>query len=325
MPRVGLVQGGLIVLSRALVSRRYVPVVGLLLCIALGGLMFSSAPALAVRVHIFSTSFGGEGTGNSKFKGPTGVAVNEATGDVYVVDSGNNRVEQFSSAGAYIGQFNGSAAPTGVLKEPTWIAVDNSGNPLDPSHGDVYVADGNPHVVYKFSESGVYEGEISEAEAGSPFSALEGVAVDPSGTLWVSQASVEIDSFSDALVNKFLSKRSSYGGAPGFAVDSEDNLYVDYGIRFLKLNSAGAFLSEMEAGESYQSTAAAVDSHNNVYIDNVTTVGLFSPSGSLIERFGSEHLTGGSGVAVNSAAGLVYIADSAADTDRKSTRLNSRH
>ena len=39
---------------------------------------------------------------------PGQVAVNEETGDVYVVDRGNGRVEIFSSSGAYVGQFNGT-------------------------------------------------------------------------------------------------------------------------------------------------------------------------------------------------------------------------
>ena len=35
-------------------------------------------------------------------QGTTGVAVNDETGDVYVADKGNNRIEQFSSSGAFI-------------------------------------------------------------------------------------------------------------------------------------------------------------------------------------------------------------------------------
>ena len=57
--------------------------------------------------------------------------MNDTTHDVYVVDGGDNRVEEFTSAGVYIGQFNGSAAPTGAFDEPTTIAVDNSGSLLD--------------------------------------------------------------------------------------------------------------------------------------------------------------------------------------------------
>ncbi len=57
-------------------------------------------------------------------------------------------------------------------------------------------------------------------------------------------------------------------------------------------------------------------STNDVYVDNVTSVAKFSTTGSedtLLERFGSGHLTSGTGVAVSSASGDVYVADAATD------------
>ena len=41
---------------------------------------------------------------------------------------------------------------------------------------------------------------------------------------------------------------------------------------------------------------------------------VFSAAGSPIERFGSGHLSGGGGVAVNASSGTVYVANSTADT-----------
>src|SRR3981081_1732098 len=73
------------------------------------------------------TLFGSEGSGNGQFIEPAGVAVNDTTKDVYVVAKGNSRVEYFSSAGVYAGQFDGSATPAASFSEPHDIAVDNSG------------------------------------------------------------------------------------------------------------------------------------------------------------------------------------------------------
>ena len=58
------------------------------------------------------------GSGNGELAGPSGVAVNEATGSVYVVDRGNNRVEKYDASGAYIEQFNGSATPSSPSRLP---------------------------------------------------------------------------------------------------------------------------------------------------------------------------------------------------------------
>src|ERR1700704_4939519 len=114
-----------------MLSRRLALLVGVLLCVAGGGLVLGGASALALTEHRFGGSFGGEGVGNGQFVEPSGVALNTASHDVYVVDRGNGRVERFSSAGTYISQFDGSAAPSGAFSSPSAIAVDNSGNPLD--------------------------------------------------------------------------------------------------------------------------------------------------------------------------------------------------
>lgn len=58
------------------------------------------ASALAARGHVFKGTFGTPGSGPGQLSEPSAVAVNEATGDVYVLDQGNARVVRFSSIGA---------------------------------------------------------------------------------------------------------------------------------------------------------------------------------------------------------------------------------
>ena len=84
-------------------SRRrsaHCPVRGLLtLLLGSAALLLSSAPASALlnQGHVFSGTF--EGSGAQSFEAPSGVAVNEASGDVYVADPAHERVERFKSAG----------------------------------------------------------------------------------------------------------------------------------------------------------------------------------------------------------------------------------
>jgi DNA-binding beta-propeller fold protein YncE len=53
------------------------------------------------RVEVFNSTgsylgqFGSAGTGNGQFEQPFGIAVSPTTGEVYVVDSDNERVERF--------------------------------------------------------------------------------------------------------------------------------------------------------------------------------------------------------------------------------------
>jgi hypothetical protein len=322
-----------------------------------GGLVFSSAPAPAATVHLFSGSFGSTTStppDPAPLSAPSGAAVSDSTGDVYVLDKGNNRVEQFSATGTFIagwgwGVSNGNAeyqictsgcqagiegSGAGQLDSPEAIAVDNSGKTVseDPSVGDVYVTNTADRVIDKFSASGAYLGQIATGEGGAAFSGLDGVAVGAEGKVWVYQESKEIDDYSDALVNIFLpptpSRASHAEGAvnPGFAVDSEDNLYVVHKVRRIvaKLNSAGEVLEGVEElGGEGPKTGIAIDlANNDVYLDMdqeeggpTKDVEQFAANGSLVETFGAEQLTdgGGSGLAVDSASGTVYVADSVAN------------
>ena len=88
----------------------------------------------------------------------------------------------------------------------------------------------------------------------TPFGALDGVAVDPKGVVWVENGGEgepgnyhhpSIDSFGDEEANVFLSSRvvkANLGAQQGLTVDSEDNLYVIGSGGVAKLSSTGANL-----------------------------------------------------------------------------------
>ena len=201
--------------SRSL-SRGLGATLPVLLVMLAGVLVFAAAPTFAARGHAFGSAFGEKGSGNGQFEEPSGVAVSEASGDVYVVDKGNNRVEYFSASGTYLGQFNGSGLllnegkaagsgglsteiPTGRFSSPEGIAVDNSCQlhkpvlteattptcaEFDPSNGDVHVADIKHKVVDKFSPTGEYVGQLTQTPSGV-FQELYGVALDARGQVFV--------------------------------------------------------------------------------------------------------------------------------------------
>ena len=66
------------------------------LVVALGGAQAQAAPKGVVDI------FGSAGTGAGQFNTPRGVAVNESTGHLYVVDSLNHRVQQFDLFGTFV-------------------------------------------------------------------------------------------------------------------------------------------------------------------------------------------------------------------------------
>ncbi len=125
---------------------------GILTLAALTGVLWLAAPSMAAEGYTLTSYIGSQGTGNGQFQGPTGIAVNETTGDIYIADSGNNRIQEFGPEGTYITQFNGG--PEHALAEPSEIAVDNS--PTSSAKGDVYVYDRGHQAIDVFDSEGRY-------------------------------------------------------------------------------------------------------------------------------------------------------------------------
>jgi secreted PhoX family phosphatase len=59
--------------------------------------------------------WGAEGTGNGQFKTPVGLAF-DSEGDLWVADSGNNRVQRFTSEGSYLSQVGTSGNENGQFQ-----------------------------------------------------------------------------------------------------------------------------------------------------------------------------------------------------------------
>jgi RHS repeat-associated protein len=92
-------------------------------------------------------SFGGVGTGNGKLKSPEGLLV-DAEGNVWIADTGNNRVQEFTATGSYMRQFGTLGNGNGQLSKPEGLSFDSEGN--------VLVADGGNNRVEIFSPRGNY-------------------------------------------------------------------------------------------------------------------------------------------------------------------------
>src|SRR4051794_11430242 len=58
-------------------------------------------------------TIGSPGSTAGKFNTPTGIAVNQTSGDIYVVDRGNQRVQQFTGEGAFIRAWGFDVVATG--------------------------------------------------------------------------------------------------------------------------------------------------------------------------------------------------------------------
>jgi hypothetical protein len=299
----------------------------------LGVSLCCGAPALAAEGWGVTGTLGGASSSPADpqpLSDPSDVAVNETSGDVYVTDKGNNRVEWFSSAGAYLGQFNGGgllsnekgkAAPE-ALSAPEGVAVDN--DPASPSYGDVYVVDNSQSVVDKFSGAGEFLYQLGTSATGFAFPVVA-VAVNSSGDVWASESEGLgrgfLWEFSDAVENALVSSvrpnraGEDVGLGPGFAVDSEGNLYIASPVGFLaKLNEEGDVLAE-ENNCACTTGLAIEPSSNDLFVDQGSSIAQFGPFGEPYGEpahvSGPHALAGATGIAVGSAGASVYVADPA--------------
>lgn len=83
------------------------------------------------------------------FSNPTDLAIDNRNGDIYVVDSGNNRVQRFDSEGNYLSEFGSFGTENGQFNAPWGVAVDKD--------GFVYVTDSKNARVQKFASGRVMQ------------------------------------------------------------------------------------------------------------------------------------------------------------------------
>jgi hypothetical protein len=194
----------------------------------------SSASGLA-----YTAEFGSEGSGDGQFEHLADVAV-DAKGDLWVLDQGNSRVEEFNQVGEYLRQFGSQGSGNGQLRSPDGLAVD--------SEGDVWVLDTGNERVEEFTENGEFVRTVGAGMIGS----AEGIAVDHHGDVWVSatyQGRLLVFNKNGEYLKAVGSHGSEAGqlGEPeGIAVDSNGDVWVtDWANnRVEELNEAGAYVRQ---------------------------------------------------------------------------------
>ena len=88
-----------------------------------------------------SLSFGSEGSNDGQLNKASNIAI-DSSGNLWVSDTKNDRIQKFDSSGTYQSQFGGKGDDEGQFKEPTGIAIDSSGN--------LWVSDSKNYRVQKF-------------------------------------------------------------------------------------------------------------------------------------------------------------------------------
>jgi len=170
-------------------------------------------------------SFAGE-IGKGILKRPTGVAVNEKTSELLVVDTLNACVFRFELAnGKLKGKFGGSGKAEGEFNFPTNICVN--------SDGIIFASDSLNFRIQEFMSDGNFLREFGSIGTGpGHFSRPKGVAVDSDGNIYVVDSlfdNVQIFDRQSRLLMAFGRPGNAYGEfwlPTGIFIDPNDRIYV---------------------------------------------------------------------------------------------------
>ncbi len=269
----------------------------------------------------FNNKWGSKGTGNGQFNNPYKLAL-DISGNVYVVDSNNNRIQKFSANGNFVTSWGLYGTGDGQFSYPYGIAVDASGN--------VYVADWGNNRVQKFSSLGDFITEWGSYGTGSgQFIYPQGITVDASGNVYVTDSGLHrVQKFNSNGV--FITAWGSNGTGDGqfsypygIAVeDASGNVYVaDTGNhRIQKFSANGDFVASWGSngagdGQFNYPYGISVGTSGDLYVadSNNNRVQRLKSDGSFVVKWGSYGTADGQlnyphGVVVDSS-GNVYIAD----------------
>src|SRR5574338_1147615 len=281
-------------------------------------LVFSQS-ALAASGYPYVGSFGGQGlVKTGAFSFPQYVAVDES-GNVYVTDLGNARVQKFDNDGQFLNSWGSKGTGTFEFHAPEGIAV---------GAGYVYVSDHELNFVKKFDTNGNFISSWggTGSEAGK-FKLPNGVAVSRDNYVYVvDTANARVQKFDSN--GKFVQVIGQSGTGNGqfltplgIAVDSDGNIFVaDTGNnRVQKFNSDGTFVKSFTAasgGLKISPDGVDVDPLGNIIIGDSgnNRIVVLDKDGNTVTSFGTTG-TGNAqfkmpkGVAVDSDGDL-FVVDS---------------
>jgi len=231
--------------------------------------MVLSQPALAAVNYPHVSSFGTQGlVKTGAFNYPQYAALDDS-GNIYVTDLGNARVQKFDNDGEFLHAWGSKGTGKSEFQEPAGIAVGG---------GHVYVVDHEQNVIKKFNTNGNFVSSWggTGTEPGK-LNLPNGIAVSKDNFVFVvDTGNSRVQKFDST--GKFMSiigfSGTSDGGflTPlGIALDSDGNVFVaDAGNKkILKFNSNGAFLTSYSSsvgGLAISPDGIDIDSGSNLIL-----------------------------------------------------------
>lgn len=271
-------------------------------CVAVGfsSATMSEAGVIETRENrvsaTYDASFASSGSGNGQLNYPSGVAV-DPSGNVWVADQLNNRIEEFNTKGEFVTKFGSLGAGNGQLREPKSIAF--------AANGNLWVTDAGNHRVEEFKPNGEYVAQFgSEGVEAGKFIEPYGIAIDAVGHIWVSDTRYgRVEEFtSSGGFMREVHGAGRYGAGngeflrpTGLTIDPYEDVWVaDSGNdRVQELSSSGEYLAKFGSagsgeGQFTEPKGIVMKPSGNLLISDTGDhrVEELTPTGEFLDQFG---------------------------------------
>ena len=258
----------------------------------------------------FDDDFGSSGSSDGRFDIPTNLAINLGSGDIYVIDSDNNRVQKFNANGNFDNLTFGSSDNDNdeYLGTPSAIAVHEETD-------YIYVADSTTDSISVFDDNGNFKFNFDDDGSNDGFKNSAGMVIDnDDDILYVSDTDnnrirmFELTddsnclSGTDEVVNDevcFIDDFGSSGNGEG-KFDEPSGLAFDEDNKLLYV--ADTENNQVQAFEIISGNTCPSDTDE--VIDGVCFVEEFGSSGSSDGMFNSP-----TGLAFDEDNGMLYVSD----------------
>jgi DNA-binding beta-propeller fold protein YncE len=274
---------------------------------------------LTTPVYSHLSTIGSPGTGNGQFKRPLGMDT-DSSGNVWVVDRENNRLQKFNSEGEYLTQIGTKGSALGQFNDPRGVAIDAEGN--------LWVTEAGNQRIQKLSPGGPGLLQIKESLLGNPWlSTPSGITIGGDGNIYITdQGKQNVQKYSptpDQFGNRHLISWSGYLNPTQMATDPQGDVW------FVEFQEAGVY----EVGSNYlvpekrfgtkgsgigqllEPYGIAIKPSGNILITERgnNRVEQFSPSGGYLTQFGSKgtgvgQFTEPTGITVTQG-GAIFVSD----------------
>lgn len=232
--------------------------------------------------------FRGSETRFGNFVRPSSLSI-DPQGNIYVADTGNNRIVKFSSEGKLLGEVGGYGWGALEFDRPHDVSATSGLN--------IYVADYGNHRVQRFDRSFNYISTLytrEDAEALKRFGYPTAVAVSKQGDLYIADG----ENNRILKITPFNTVERTFGGFDAglgrlvrprqIEIGSEDRVYVLDERQVVVFDYFGNYIRTIGGGLLESPTGLAFDVF--LYVADRGTIHVFDESGRVVDSLAAEEL-----------------------------------